>query len=177
MAIKYQDMGGCERIIWPKWGGGSEYKQIFETVSPKSTLLADNTQGLRTTNKQSPGQSLLQHRIPSPLTTKKQAKSHPPPLSPNSSSQNRRRLDLRVKIVDYLGDTKNEEKAVDNLGNYFVPIISFVISSTFPQDSIIWVIIIMNSNLGVINNNNIEFKSGDNLNELKAVKNLWSGGN
>ena len=33
--------------------------------SPKLTLLADNTRGLITTKQRSPGQSLVQHRIPS----------------------------------------------------------------------------------------------------------------
>ena len=44
-------------------GGGG--KKLKKKKSPKSTLLGDNTRGLLTT-KQSPGQSLLQHRIPSP---------------------------------------------------------------------------------------------------------------
>ena len=39
-------------------------KEIYEIKKPKSTLLTNNTRGSITT-KQSPGQSLLQHRIPS----------------------------------------------------------------------------------------------------------------
>ena len=47
-------------------GGVKLETKNYETKKPKSTLLADNTQGLtKNKTKQSPGQSLLQHRIPS----------------------------------------------------------------------------------------------------------------